>query len=113
MKKHERQEAAYDFLMSCGPNGEFKLNALVKATGWTDSTANTHIRKHYGDWVVALQVDKFKVLPEFQRVTKEQFLKHCSQIRRVYTDYVVSQYGAISVFEFLLPMSRECHHRAC
>ena len=112
MKKHERQEAAYDFLMSCGPNGEFKLSALVKATGWTDSTANTHIRKHYGDWVVPLQDDKFKVLPEFQRVTKEQFLRHCSQIRRVYTDYVVSQYGAISVFEFLLPMSRETQLRS-
>lgn len=112
MKKHERQEAAYDFLMSCGPNGEFKLNALVKATGWTDSTATTHIRKHYGDWVVLLPDDTFKVLPEFQRVTKEQFLKHCSQVRRVYTDYLVSQYGAISVFEFLLPMSRETQLRS-
>ena len=112
MKKHERQEAAYDFLRDCGANGEFKLSALVKATGWTDSTAYTHIRKHYQDWVVILGEDKFKVLPEFLRVSKEQFLRHCSQIRRVYTDYVVSEYSALSIFEFLLPMSRETQLRA-
>jgi hypothetical protein len=112
MKKHERQEAAYEFLRSCGPSGEFKLNALVKATGWTDSTALTHIRKHYGDWVVILASDRFKVLPEFQRITSEQFLRHCSQVRRVYTDYLVSQYSALSAFEFLLPMSRETQLRS-
>ena len=112
MKKHERQEAAYDFLRSCGSNGEFKLSALVAATGWTESTASTHIAKHYGDWVVSVRTDRFKVLPEFQRVTKEQFLKHCSQIRRVFTDYIVSQYTAISIFEFLLPMSRETQLRS-
>lgn len=112
MKKHERQEAAYDFFRECGSNGEFRLAALVKATGWTESTAQTHIRKHYGDWVVTLGDDRFKVLPEFLRITKEQFLKHCSQIRRVYTDYLISGYSALSVFEFLLPMSRETQLRS-
>ncbi len=112
MKKHERQQAAYEFLRASGSSGEFKLNALVRATGWTSSTARTHIVKHYGDWVLELENDLFKVLPEFQRVTLEQFLKHCSQVRRVYTDYRVSEYGAISVFEFLLPMSRETQLRS-
>jgi len=112
MKKHERQEAAYDFLRARGANGEFKLAELTKATGWTDSTAETHIRKHYGDWVVILGADKFKVLPEFLRITKEQFLRHCSQIKRVFSDYTISQYTALSIFEFLLPMSRETQLRA-
>lgn len=112
MKKHERQEAAYEFLRSSGPNGEFKLTELTKATGWTHQTADTHISKHYRDWVISLGGGKFKVLPEFQRITKEQFLRHCSQIRKIFTDYTVSQYIAISVFEFLLPMSRETQLRS-
>jgi hypothetical protein len=112
MKKHERQETAYDFLRGCGPNGEFKLSIFAKETDWTESTARTHIKKHYSDWVVGLGGDRFKVLPEFQRITKEQFLKHCSQVRRVFTDYVESRYAALSVFEFLLPMSRETQLRS-
>jgi hypothetical protein len=112
MKKHERQEAAYEFLRARGANGEFKLAELTKATGWATQTAETHIGKHYRDWVVSLGGGKFKVLPEFQRITNEQFLKHCSQIKRVFTDYTVSQYSALSVFEFLLPMSRETQLRS-
>ncbi len=109
-KKHERQEAAFDFLQKVGPNGEFTLAQLSDATGWTQSTAKTHIGKHYGDWVV-LSGTKYRVLPEFRRITKEQFLRHCSQVRRVYTDYTVSDYGALCIFEFLLPMSRETQLR--
>lgn len=111
MKKHERQEAAFDFLREVGPNGEFTLKELSDATGWQESTAVTHIRKHYGDWVVQ-NGQKYQVLPEFMRVTKEAFLRHCSQIRRVYTDYTVSEYGALCIFEFLLPMSRETQLRS-
>ena len=112
MKKHERQEAAYEFLRSRGANGEFKLVELTKATGWTTQTAETHMSKHYQDWVVDLEGGRLKVLPEFQRITKQQFLKHCCQIRRVFTDYTISQYTAISAFEFLLPMSRETQLRS-
>lgn len=112
MKKHERQEVAYEFLRERGANGEFSLADLVAATSWTNSTAETHIRKHYGDWVVILGEGRFKVLPEFLRITKEHFLRHCSQVRRMFTDYVESQYSAISLFEFLLPMSRETQLRA-
>jgi hypothetical protein len=112
MKKHERQEVAYEFLRARGADGEFTLAELVEATGWKTSTAETHVRKHYDDWVVVCGDGVFKVLPEFQRVTKEHFLRHCSQVRRVFTDYVESEYSAISLFEFLLPMSRETQLRA-
>lgn len=111
-KKHGKQEAAFDFLRSCGANGEFKLLQLTKATGWTTSTAETHIGKHYLDWVRFVAGDKYCVLPEFQSVTKEQFITHCSQVKRLFTKYTVSRYSALSIFEFLLPMSRETQLRA-
>lgn len=111
-KKHHQQELAYEFLSARPTDGSFHIDDLVRATGWTSSTARTHIGKHYGDWVKALGNETYKVLPEFKRVTKEQFLRHCSQVRRVYTDYLESRYTAISVFEFLLPMSRETQLRA-
>jgi hypothetical protein len=112
--RHSHQRLAFDFLKGAQrTNTVFTLPQLAAAARWKTNTAETHISKHYRDWIERLSGARFRVRAEFARVTLEQFIGHSKQTRRAFAEYKPSVvYQQICLYEFLLPMSRETQLRA-
>lgn len=111
LRKHERQEKAFEFLKTKTPNQSFDISEIDAAAGWKPGTAYTNITKYWQGWL-RHHGQSVEVLPEFRRVTVEQFIEHSSQKRRPYGSFAPRTYGHVSIFEFLLPLTREAQLRA-
>ena len=111
MKKHERQERAFAFLKTKAYNTPFSLAEVDTAAGWKSGTALKNVTKYWEGWVRHDGQD-VEVMPEFRRVTLDQFIGQSSQKRRTYANFEARTFDSVSIFEFLLPLSREAQLRA-
>lgn len=112
VSRHGRQREAFRYLKSLAANTRFTARELAAATGWKRATVRTHVAKHYQGWVEPIAGDTYKILPAFKRISEEQFLGQSRQARRPASAYRPLVYRAMSVFELLVPVSRETQVRA-
>lgn len=108
--KHERQQLAYEFLKTKGFNEPFPMSEIDAAAGWKNGGAYTNITKYWQGWM-RHSGDQVEILPEFRRVTLEQFIKQSSQKRRTYATFEPTTFDFVAIFEFLLPLTRETQLR--
>jgi hypothetical protein len=49
----------------------------------------------------------YRVIPEFRRVTWDEFQDLVTQVRRPFASYTRATYQAVVVYDFLMPLTRE------
>src|SRR6266487_1123498 len=107
MKNEDAVNRAFDFLLKCaGSEKPFKLDELVKATGWKKGTAEIYLGKKFND-LVTKKDGAYFVNPEIHRVRLEDFKDLYRQKQRLFTDYVREAPQKVLVYEFFMPLSRE------
>jgi len=107
MKREDNVNRAFEFLLERAQSGRpFKLDELVKASGWTTSTAKIYLGKKFSD-LVRKKNDVYFVNPEIFRVRLEDFKDLHRQKQRLFTDYVREAPQKVLVYEFFMPLSRE------
>jgi hypothetical protein len=107
MKKEDKLKRAFDFLLEHGKSGQpFKLEELVKTSGWTTGTAKIYVGKKFSD-LVSYKNGVYQVSPEILRVRYEDFKDLYRQKQRLFTDYIREIPQKVLVYEFFMPLSRE------
>ena len=87
MKNDNKLQKAFDFLVQHGKSGKpFKLEELIKASGWTQGTAKIYLSKKSSD-LVEKRNGVYHVTPEILRVRYEDFKDLYRQKQRLFTDY--------------------------
>ena len=107
MKREENINRAFNFLLEHAQSGKpFTLDELVKASGWTVSTAKIYLGKKFSD-LIKKKNGVYHVSPEILRVRLEDFKDLHRQKQRLFTDYVREAPQKVLVYEFFMPLSRE------
>lgn len=107
MKNDNKLQKAFDFLVQHGKSGRpFKLEELIKTSGWTQGTAEIYLSKKFSD-LVEKKSGVYHVTPEILRVRYEDFKDLYRQKQRLFTDYVRKTSQKVLVYEFFMPLSRE------
>lgn len=107
MKNDNKLQKAFDFLVQHGETGKpFKIEELIKASGWTLGTAKIYLSKKSSD-LVEKRNGVYHVTPEILRVRYEDFKDLYRQKQRLFTDYVRKTPQKVLVYEFFMPLSRE------
>jgi len=107
------QEQAYLFLRDKARSGEaFTKQDLADFTGWQGQTPGTYLSKHYKAYLQGYRTfggkkGQYKVLPEFKRVSWEEFQELVTQVRYPFASYRRSNYRSVVIYEFLMPLTRE------
>jgi hypothetical protein len=107
------QEQAYRFLREKARSGEvFTKQDLAVFTGWTGQTPGTYLSKHYKAYLqhhrsFGGKPGQYKVLPEFKRVSWEEFQELVTQVRYPFASYRRASYRSVVIYEFLMPLTRE------
>lgn len=109
--KHDRQTLAFEFLKTKAVNEPFPMSEIDAAAGWKPRGSYTNITKYWQGWL-RHNGDQVEVLPEFRRVTLEQFIRQSSQKRKTYAIFEPTTFDSVIIFEFLLPLTRETQLRA-
>lgn len=108
MAKTDRAEKAYSFLQERSRDqNEFGYDEIVTATGWAKGTASSYASKHWKDILERPSRGRFRVKPDFQRITLERFLLLSTQKKTVFSRYRRERFEQFVSYEFLLPLSRE------
>jgi hypothetical protein len=108
MAKTDRAERAYAFLQEYSRDQrEFGYEDIVRATGWAKGTASSYASKHWKDILDRPAAGRFRVKPDFQRITLERFLLLSTQKKTVFSRYRRERFEQLVSYEFLLPLSRE------
>lgn len=107
MKNDNKLQKAFDFLVQHGESGKsFKIEELIKASGWTLGTAKIYLSKKFSD-LVEKRNGVYHVTPEILRVRYEDFKDLYRQKQRLFTDYIRKTSQKVLVYEFFMPLSRE------
>jgi hypothetical protein len=107
MKNDNKLQKAFDFLVQHGETGKpFKIEELIKASGWTLGTAKIYLSKKSSD-LVEKRNGVYHVTPEILRVRYEDFKDLYRQKQRLFTDYIRKTSQKVLVYEFFMPLSRE------
>ena len=107
MKNDDNIRRAFEFLLKHAKSEKpFKLDELVKASGWTTGTAKIYLGKKSSD-LVKKKNGVYHVTPEIFRVRFEDFKDLYRQKQRLFTDYVRESPQKVLVYEFFMPLSRE------
>lgn len=107
------QEQAYRFLREKARSGEiFTKQDLADFTGWAGQTPGTYLSKHYKAYLLRHRAfggksGQYKVLPEFKRVSWEEFQELVTQVRRPFASYRRANFRSVVIYEFLMPLTRE------
>ena len=103
---------AFDFLRERARTARsFTRQELESHSGWKPNSVTTYLGKNLRDFIVDRDVDRLGVLPDFMRLTREQFLELMTQKRHVFTAYERERHEEVIMFEFLLPLTRETQLR--
>lgn len=107
--KEYNQRKVFEFLKQKYRSGElFTLDEVEKETTWQGTTFPTYWSKHYKDFATKLDGGKYQVNRVFRAFLRwEKFRNHVTQNRRVTTDYEVSSYDSVLIFEFFMPLTHE------
>ncbi|MEK6751387.1 MAG: hypothetical protein AABZ00_03895 [Chloroflexota bacterium] len=107
MKNEDTLTRAFEFLVKHADSEKpFRLEDLMKATGWTKNTADIYLDKKFSD-LVTEKGDVYYVKPEIYRVRLADFKDLYRQKQRLFTDYVREAPQRVLVYEFFMPLSRE------
>jgi ssDNA-specific exonuclease RecJ len=89
MKNEDNFKRAFDFLLKHAESEKpFKLEELVKASGWVKGTAKIYLSKKFND-LVKKKNGVYHVTPEIFRVRFDDFKDLYRQKQRLFTDYVM------------------------
>ena len=107
MGKHQ-QELMYEAMREHATSQEIMSNALIsKLTGWGENTfRNTNYGKYYRDFMEKLPKG-YRVYAHFLQVTRDDFFTHVTQSNPYFGKYKRSRFDRVSIYEFLLPLTRE------
>jgi hypothetical protein len=101
-------EKAYEFLAKrVDDQNAFSIQDLADYCGWKPSTPRTYVVKKWKDFLEPAAPGKFRVKPEFKRISRSQFLGQASQKAPVYTECERAKHDHVVIYEFLLPLTRE------
>jgi hypothetical protein len=108
-KKQDNQRAVFEFLRDHGKTGlSFTQQEMADAVpDWVEETARTYISKQYGDYLQKVGPKTYRVLPEFKRLSYDEFLELVTQVRHVFAVYNRATYERVVVYDFFLPLTRE------
>jgi hypothetical protein len=108
MADQTKQKAVYAFLHEYARSGQtFTTNDLNTKMGWKGQTASTYRSKHFDAYLEKVSKGVYKVLPEFKRVTWDEFQEIVTQVRHPFASYNRATYQAVVVYDFLMPLTRE------
>mgnify|MGYP000968376803 CR=1 FL=1 len=107
MKNEDNFKRAFEFLLKHAESEKpFKLDELVKASGWVKGTAEIYLSKKFND-LVKKKNGVYHVTAEIFRVRFDDFKDLYRQKQRLFTDYVMETPQKVLVYEFFMPLSRE------
>lgn len=107
MKNEDTLTRAFEFLVKHADSEKpFRLEDLMKATGWTKNTADIYLDKKFSD-LVTEKGGVYYVKPEIYRVRLTDFKDLYRQKQRLFTDYIREAPQRVLVYEFFMPLSRE------
>ena len=107
MKNEDNFKRAFEFLLKHAESEKpFKLDELVKASGWVKGTAEIYLSKKFND-LVKKKNGVYHVTPEIFRVRFDDFKDLYRQKQRLFTDYVMGTPQKVLMYEFFMPLSRE------
>src|SRR5262245_51460776 len=107
MKREDNIKRAFEFFLEHARSGKsFKFDDLVKASGWTESTAKIYLGKKFSD-LIKKKSGVYHVNPEILRVRFEDFKDLHRQKQRLFADYVRKAPQKVLMYEFFMPLSRE------
>jgi len=109
MGNQANQKQAFEFLRERAKSGAtFKIPEMQAAVeGWSGKTGATYVSKQYGDYLLRVSRGVYRVLPEFKRVTWEEFQELVTQVRHPFAVYDRATYYSVVVYDFLMPLTRE------
>ncbi len=107
MERDDKVNRAFNFLVKHAKSKKsFKLDDLVKASGWTTDTAKTYMGKKSSE-LITKKNGVYYVNPEIFRVRFEDFKDLYRQKQTLFTKYVRKPQQKVLVYEFFMPLSRE------
>jgi hypothetical protein len=110
MASSKTQERAHDFLCRRFRDLEpFTKEQFRKAAGWTPKAFPTYWRKQFERLVEPVDQTRFRLRETFRPYLDwERFRRDIvSQVRRVGTDYKLTNYDSVIVYEFYIPLTHE------
>jgi len=108
MADQTKQKAVYAFLNEYARSGAtFTTNDLNAKMGWKGQTASTYRSKHFDAYLEKVSRGTYRVLPEFRRVSWDEFQEIVTQVRHPFASYDRATYQAVVVYDFLMPLTRE------
>src|SRR6266702_6783865 len=110
--KYENQRKTHSFLLQKFKTQEAFTKAELKAASGFAKSFTTYWSKHFKPLLVS-SGGSFRVSEAFRPyATWRQFHRHIvSQVRRVSSQYTLSSYSNLMVFEFFMPLTNEGHLR--
>lgn len=106
--KYERVEKAFEFLHLRAEDGaQFIVADVMEATGWKRASVAAYMTKQWKDVLISDGSGKYRLKPEFRRLTSEDFKQLISQKRKIYSQYRRVEFASVVTYEFLIPLTRE------
>jgi hypothetical protein len=107
-RKIERTLKAFEFLKARAQDQKvFTVQALSKASGWSEVSVRTYVAKALGQVVERLPKDQLRAKREILRLSRGRFLGHMTQRKPIFSEYSRQKHENLLSFEFLLPLTRE------
>jgi hypothetical protein len=109
------QLKAHKFLLDKFYSQElFTKDEFQAATGQGDSTFNTYFSKQFKTLLIHVNSDnKYRVSESFRKfLSWDNFKDHVTQNKHVASDYNVSVFNNVTIFEFFMPLTNEGDLRA-
>lgn len=108
--KTATQRRAHEFLCARFRNQEpFTKEELRKAAGWTSKAFPTYWRKQFEALVKHVDASHFRLRERFRLYLDwDKFHRYIvSQNRRISTEYSLTNYDAVVIYEFYMPLTHE------
>ena len=107
--KLETQRKAFKFLRQRFQSQQpFTRADLQAASGWTLKSLDIYISKQLKDLLEEIGTQQYRVTETFANYsTWPKFRSVVSQVRRLITEYKETQYRAVAIYEFYLPLRHE------
>lgn len=108
MGDQTNQRAVFDFLRNqARSRATFTIPDINNAVGWSGKTGATYVSKQYMDYLERVSKGAYRVLPEFKRLTWEEFQELVTQVRHPFAIYDRATFTSVVVYDFLMPLTRE------
>jgi hypothetical protein len=108
MADQTKQKAVYAFLRDHARAGTtFSVDEICAKVVWKRKTAETYLSKQYAAYVEKTADGRYRLIPEFRRVSWDEFQELVTQVRRPLASYNRATYRAVVVYDFLMPLTRE------